>query len=50
MVSLQANTNLIMNIPTGNNNEELKQRKDIISQLYRHPRKALPTKSRSNTY
>ncbi|MBR4148364.1 MAG: hypothetical protein IKU00_10865 [Bacteroidales bacterium] len=24
-----------MNIPTGNNNEELKQRKDIISQLYR---------------
>lgn len=35
MVSLQINTNLIMNIPTGNNNEELKQRKDIISQLYR---------------
>lgn len=24
-----------MNIPTGNSNEELKQRKDIISQLYR---------------
>ena len=32
---MRANTDLNMNIPTGNNSEDLKQRKDIISQLYR---------------